>query len=396
MMSPVLLIAGKDLRERLRDASAIVMAIVLPLALAFILSLTLGKATEEGASFRYAVVNADGGQLADAFRDEVLEPVERDGLVRLTWASSVDAASGLVERGRVAAAIVVPPEFSSTVLRGGTARLRVIGDPDEPLATEVARSLAEGYAQMLNGTQLSLATVLHTSGQALDPAAVDALARRAWQAASPAVALRDVSASRKELDANTYIAAGIAVFFLFFTVQFGVSSLLDERKDGTLARLLVAPVRRTAILSGKLLSAFLLGVLSMIVLVLATGLLLDAHWGNPVGVGLLVVAGVLAALAIMALVATLARTSEQAGNWQAVIALILGMLGGSFFPVSQAGGLLARLSLLTPHAWFLRGLGELAGGAGPGAVLPSVGAMLTFAVVTGSVALARLGRLTQP
>jgi ABC-2 type transport system permease protein len=282
------------------------------------------------------------------------------------------------------------------VLRGGTARLRVIGDPDEPLATEVARSLAEGYAQMLNGTQLSLATVLHTSGQALDPAAVDALARRAWQAASPAVALRDVSASRKELDANTYIAAGIAVFFLFFTVQFGVSSLLDERKDGTLARLLVAPVRRTAILSGKLLSAFLLGVLSMIVLVLATGLLLDAHWGDPIGVGLLVVAGVLAALAIMALVATLARTSEQAGNWQAVIALILGMLGGSFFPVSQAGGLLARLSLLTPHAWFLRGLGDLAGGAGPAAVLPSVGAILAFAVVTGSVALARLGRLTQP
>jgi ABC-2 type transport system permease protein len=308
----------------------------------------------------------------------------------------VDAASGLVERGRVAAALVIPPGFSSTVLRGGTPRLRVIGDPDEPLATEVARSLAEGYAQMLNGTQLSIATVLHTSGHALDPAAVDALARQAWRAASPAVALRDVSASRKELDANTYIAAGIAVFFLFFTVQFGVSSLLDERKDGTLARLLVAPVRRAAILSGKLLSAFLLGVLSMIVLVLATGLLLDAHWGNPVGVGLLVVAGVLAALAIMALVATLARTSEQAGNWQAVIALILGMLGGSFFPVSQAGGLLARLSLLTPHAWFLRGLGDLAGGAGPAAVLPSVGAILAFAVVTGSVALARLGRLTQP
>jgi ABC-2 type transport system permease protein len=134
----------------------------------------------------------------------------------------------------------------------------------------------------------------------------------------------------------------------------------------------------------------------MTVLVLATAVLLDAHWGNPIGVGLLVVAGVLAALAIMALVATLARTSEQAGNWQAVIALVLGMLGGSFFPVSQAGGFLAKLSLLTPHAWFLRGLGELAGGAGPAAVLPSVGAIMVFAIVTGSIALARLGRFAQP
>ena len=49
-----------------------------------------------------------------------------------------------------------------------------------------------------------------------------------------------------------------------------------------------------------------------------------------------------------------------------MVALVLGMLGGSFFPVAQAGGLLATLSLLTPQAWFLRGLGDLAGGGGAG------------------------------
>ena len=69
------------------------------------------------------------------------------------------------------------------------------------------------------------------------------------------------------------------------------------------------------------------------------------------------------------------------------------MLGGSFFPVSQAGGLVERLSLLTPHAWFLRGLTDLAGGAGAAAVLPAVAAILTFAAVPATVALLRLGRL---
>ncbi|HZD00989.1 MAG TPA: ABC transporter permease [Actinomycetes bacterium] len=395
-MPPALLIAAKDLRQRLRDASAVVMAIVLPLALAFILSLTLGKATGQGMAFRYAVVDSDHGPLARTLHDEVLAPVEREGLVRLTSAPSADAARSLVERGRVAAAIVVPPGFSAAVRQGGAAKLTVFGDPEQPLATQVARSLAEGYTQLLNGTRLSVATVLHTSGHALDQASVSAVVERASRAGSPVVVLSDVSASSKVLDANTYFAAGMAVFFLFFTVQFGVSSLLEERKAGTLVRLLAAPVRRGAVLSGKLLGAFLLGVVSMTVLVVATGLLLGAHWGDPAGVGLLIVAGVLAALAIMALVATLARTSEQAGNWQAVIALVLGMLGGSFFPLSQAGGFFAKVSLLTPHAWFLRGLGELAGGAGPAAVLPSVGAILAFAVVTGSVAVARLGRFAQP
>jgi ABC-2 type transport system permease protein len=209
------------------------------------------------------------------------------------------------------------------------------------------------------------------------------------------VSVEDVSAARKELDAKTYVAAGMAVFFLFFTVQFGVASLLDERKEGTLARLLAAPISRRSVLGGKVLTSFLLGIISMTVLIVAAGLFLGAHWGNPAGVAILVLAGVTAATAVMMLVATVAKTSEQAGTWQTIIALVLGMLGGSFFPVSQAGGFFAKASLATPHAWFLRGLGDLAGGAGPAAVLPAAAAILVFAAVVGGIALLRLRKLAE-
>jgi ABC-2 type transport system permease protein len=120
---------------------------------------------------------------------------------------------------------------------------------------------------------------------------------------------------------------------------------------------------------------------------------LGAGWGDPLGVALLVVAGVLSATAVAALIAAVAKTAEQAGAWQSMAALVLGMLGGSFFPVAQAGGLIEGLSLLTPHAWFLRGLGDLAGGAGPGAVLPAVGAILAFTAVVGGAAALRARRL---
>jgi ABC-2 type transport system permease protein len=101
-------------------------------------------------------------------------------------------------------------------------------------------------------------------------------------------------------------------------------------------------------------------------------------------------------MGIMALVATFAKTSEQAGNWQAIIAVVLGLLGGVFFPISQVSGLLSKLSLLTPQAWFMRGLGDLAGGGGPSAVIPAVVAMLVFAAVTGGIALLRLDRMARP
>jgi ABC-2 type transport system permease protein len=188
------------------------------------------------------------------------------------------------------------------------------------------------------------------------------------------------------------MAAGMAMFFLFFTVQFGITGLLEERSLGTLPRLLAAPVPPLTVLAGKLLTSILVGLASMVTLVFATTLLLGARWGDPWGVALLVVAGVLAATGIMALAAAPARAPEQAQQWQTVIAITLGALGGAFFPTAQAGGLVAALGLISPHQWFLRGLAELSGGAGASAVLPFAGVLLLFAVVTGGPALVFLGR----
>jgi ABC-2 type transport system permease protein len=196
----------------------------------------------------------------------------------------------------------------------------------------------------------------------------------------------------RQLDGATYFAAGMAVFFLFFTVQFGVLGLLEEEREGTLPRLMAAPIGQFAVVAGKALLAFALGLISMSVLVVGTQLLMGAEWGAPLGVALLVIAGVLSAVGVMGVVAAGAKTAEGAGNLGSIIAVILGMLGGVFFPIGGTGDLLSRLTYITPHAWFLRGLGDLANGAPWTEALPSVGAMLVFAVVTGGAAWALLRR----
>ena len=98
---------------------------------------------------------------------------------------------------------------------------------------------------------------------------------------------------------------------------------------------------------------------------------------------------------MLAVVVPLARTAEQAGSWQAVVAVTLGMLGGAFFPIQQSGSFMATASLVTPHAWFIQGLGNLAGGD-VADVLPAVGALLLMAALTGTVALRRIGRVVAP
>jgi ABC-2 type transport system permease protein len=391
-MHAALTIAGKDLRQRLRDRSAILMALVLPLVLAFLFNLIFGSAAAP-RPFRYAVVDLDRGPIAQAFRTDVLADLERDGLVQLRSSATVDEAGRLADAGTVDAAFVLPAGLSQAAQSGRPAQLDVIGSVDAPTGTDVARSIAAAYAAELTSVRLAIAAALPDGhDDAVPPQQLAALAGRAAAATQP-VAVQDISAAAKLLDTATFFPASMAVFFLFFTVQLGVSSLLDERAGGTLRRLLAAPVPRWSVLVGKLATSVIIGVVSTSVLAVASIVLMGSHWGDPLGVAVLIIAGVLAATGVTALVASLARNPDQAGSWGAVVAVLLGLLGGVFFPIAQMGGFAAAVSLLTPHAWFLRGLGELQGGGGVLAALPAAGVMLAFAAVTFTVALTRLGKV---
>jgi ABC-2 type transport system permease protein len=376
-VSAALLISGKDLRQRLRDRSAFLVALVVPLVLASIFGLIFHNAIGGKVTFTFGVVDQDHGTIAQIFATAALRPLERQGLVRIRVEPTRSAGRDAAASNRVSATFVLPTGLSAAIASGRPASLRVLGSVDAPIGAQVAESIATSFATRIDALRIAARAGVRGSSSA---------------PASP-ITIADVSTRSRQLDAGTFYAAGMAVFFVFFTVQFGISSILDERRDGTLARIMLAPIRRSSVLGGKLLTSLILGCASMVVLALATHFLLSAHWGNPLGVGLLIVAAVLAATGVMALVATFARTTDQAQSWQGMVALVLGMLGGTFFPVAQAGGVLAALSLATPQAWFLRGIENLAGGASASATVGPVAAMLAFALVTGALAFMRAGRL---
>lgn len=388
-MRSALTIATKDLRQRLRDRSAIVIAILVPLGLAFILGAALGEEDDDSAvQHPYGLVDLDRGETAAAFR----QVVSGVGFERVVALGSEEDARRQVDRGEVVAAFVIPPGFTADVQANRAAEIQVIGSTESPIGAQIATAVARSFATELNGVRLSIATVVSSQGPS-DPIDAGPLADRARRVESP-VAIDEDAAGSRSFSSTTFFAAGMAVFFVFFTVEFGVRSLLEERQQGTLARLLAAPMRPGAIIAGKALASFAVGLVSMVVLVVATTLLLDAEWGDPVGVGILIVSAVCAAVGITALVTTLARTPEQAAGYASIASIFLGLLGGTFFPISQGPGILATLSLLAPHAWLMRGFGDLSGGsAGAADVLRPAAVVLAFGVGTGALALLRARRL---
>jgi ABC-2 type transport system permease protein len=387
-MKRALIIASKDLMRSVRDRSAIVTAVVAPLALAFILSTVLGGADGSSLNVTFAVVDQDGGQASAVLVDEILPSLESEG-VDLIETDSVDEARGMAEEGEVEAAFVLPEGFTEAVQSSESAEITILTDPESDVGAQVAKSVAESYASELNAVRLSIGTVVAGSEGAADPAEIQELQADASSMQMPA-RLVESSAGSRQFDSNTFFAAGIGVFFLFFTAQLGAVSLLQERKEGTLARLLAAPVSRGAIVGAKAIYGFVIGMVSMAILIVASYFLMDARWGDPLAVAVVVVGAVFAAMGLQSLVATLASTDEQAAGYGAIVGVTLGLLGGTFFPIAQAPGLMANLSLISPHRWILRALGELSGGAGTlGDVLPAVGALVLFGAITGAVALVR-------
>jgi ABC-2 type transport system permease protein len=191
------------------------------------------------------------------------------------------------------------------------------------------------------------------------------------------------------------LMAGMAIMFVFFTVGFGVTTLLEEKENGTLARLLAAPIPRNAILGAKALVSYTLGVLATMILFITAAVLMDAEWGSWLGVLALVLTACLTAVALMAIVAGVAKRAEGAGAVQSIIAVGLALLGGSWFPVSGEG-VLGMLARVTPHFWFLEGLEDLAGASSWTVIWPSVVALAIIAIVAGIPAAMLLRRKLTP
>lgn len=383
-MNAAFLIAGKDLRLRLRDRSVFILGLITPLVLSYIFYLVFGPAAMgEGIDLQFGLVDDDRSEISTSFTS-VLEGASDDGVLTLSKFDDSTQAGDALEAGTIDAYFHIPEGLNDAVLANQAVVVDVIGDVDAPTSTAIASSFVEQFSSGVASSQTAVGTTATLSGQPITPEFIASLSQDPATAAM-SFSFVDQTAATKQLDAPTFFAAGMAVFFLFFTVQFGVIGLLEEEREGTLSRLMAAPIARASLIAAKGLLAFVIGLVAMTVLVVATTFLMEANWGAPLGVAALVIAGVLSAVGIMGLVASVAKTPEGAANLGSIIAVILGMLGGTFFPIASTGGLLANLTYLTPHAWFMLGLAELGSDAPWTAALPAAGAMLLFAIVTGGI-----------
>ncbi len=220
---------------------------------------------------------------------------QRGGLITVQREPTLAAGRSAADQNRVAATFVLPAGFSAAIGHGRPARLQVLGSVDSSIGAQVAQSIAQSYADRIDTARIVVAGRRRRS--------------RSARGRSPRCRRRSRSRTSRPGAASSTPGRSTRRGWPCSSSSSRCSSgsRASSRSDATgrSARMLVAPIRRSAVLAGKLLTSLVLGFASMVVLALATHFLLSAHWGNVFGVAILIVAGVLAATAVMALVATL-------------------------------------------------------------------------------------------
>jgi ABC-2 type transport system permease protein len=449
-MRKLWVLARKEIRLAFRDVGAILTMLVTPLALTLIIAAAFGTGGQQPISdIPVLLLDRDDG-LVGTRLVELFQSDQLGDLVAAEEMEEEETARDRVNGDEVAALVVIPSDLTERVipigevgeqagmdfnsLIGGElspqqiatlveayaqrepeeeepAVVEIYSSPDWRISVSIVRSIVARFLERV--TMISQSTVIVIESlaprlialnegqpftieqQAQLFTAAQSIGRQLEAAAEEGetpIRLHTTSTTRRPFNWLDYSASGMAILFLMFAVTSGGRTLLAERQEGTLPRMLVSPTPAAIILVGKMAGIVLTGVLQVMILWGATSLI-GAYWGEPVAVALSILALVLCASGVGALIAAWARTAGQAGAIGTIVTLTGAALAGTFYPRSNLPEWVQTFSLLTPNGWGVEIFEILQAGKGLEAILPLLGGTLALTLAYYAVALLGFRRL---
>ena len=402
-MTKLFLIGIKDLKLMFRDRAALTFMLLAPFLLTIGMGFVTGRfsgGTTGISDIPVVIVNLDKQDLGNALED-VFNSEDMADLMEPTASSNPEAARQLIDSDGASAAVIIPEGFTRSIIPAeGTmfnadsaapenVQIEVYANPSRPTGAGIVKAIVDEFiSRVEEGRTSGMTSIvgLLESGL-LDSQNAESEARALFenvdQTESSAITLKTdkEGADAVEFDLLAYFAPGMALMFLMYTVSYGGRSILAERSQGTLPRLMISPTQTTQVLGGKVLGIYFMGVAQVGILILASAMFFQVKWGDPLGMLALILAAVFGAAGWGMLITAMARTPAQVGSTGSAIMLIFGILGGSFINLEQFPPFMRAVSKITPNAWGLDGFTTLA----LGGTLKNLTEPITALLIMGAV-----------
>jgi ABC-2 type transport system permease protein len=311
------------------------------------------------------VFNQDNSRASRA----LLDSFEATGYFSFDYAVYSQAeVNDLIDSGRAAVGIVIPPDYASNLVTGKTADILVLLDGSNPTVAgsvlSAAALVGQAHGASIRSQQMSLRGPV--GGVA---APVDVRTRVLYN---------------PDLLGSYNIVPGLVAMILFQTAtSLTALAIVKERERGTIEQLIVTPIRSWELIVAKIIPYILVSFANTI-LIMAVGTFL---FGVPLRGSLMLLFSLvglylLPTLGLGLLISTAARTQQQAQLMTMPIMLPSMMLSGVFFPTTSLPLFLQVVGKLLPLTYFVIILRSIViKGVGLNMIMPEVIALTIFAIL---------------
>ncbi len=409
-MKKIWMIARKDLLRFFTDRNLLLFTVATPLVVVTIFGFAFGNidfsgSSEENESIPVAVVNLDegdpetGANLGEMFFVSAFMPSDQNGLddwIDAAFLTTREEAIEGVDNGDYDAAIIIPADFTRTAsydyengFYGEQIAVEVYDNNASPYSWSTIPGIVQSLtANIVNGQVaigstmdaiINLAMTDPEFGQAMADGTFSPDFSRAHDPSLNAVSLVPrpfaEEAAEEEDEANGFnllvtLGSAQGIMFSLFMATSVAGNILEERRNGTLQRMLMSSTPRFQVFFAKITSSYVTILLQLVFLVVAflvVNSLVQGEftmlWGdNILAIGVLLIVLALPVSGVGMIGAAFARNVEQVQAITGLPVLLMSFTGGAFgfkLGSSWIGELLTNISLV--H-WGSDGLIKLAAG----------------------------------
>ena len=353
-------IAYVEMKRYIADRLSLAFGILLPIVLfALMYGAFGGEATFNATAH---VTDLDRGAMSHALIERLEQVSGLD--VELYTEREINEA---LDDSSVVYAAVIPADFTENLEAGRptgiTFRRRGSGGDEGQIVASIIRGIAPDIASESYVRSVVIDAVKDSNvPRSVVDQAVDEAKR--LSAANPPVAVRsEVIGGEEDAYRVNRVLPGILVMILMLAVTLSAQTLVEERRSGTLERLLTTQLTSNQLFLGKFLAGITRAMFQAVVL-LGLAFIVLRPGGLDAFLLTLAVSLLLAAAvsAIGLVISALARTRDQATGAAVSVTMFMTVFGGTFFDLVP-GSALEMLSRFTLNRYAIDAIGGVVDGA---------------------------------
>jgi ABC-2 type transport system permease protein len=345
-MKRALFITWNEIKLYLQDKGDLAFGLLLPVITFALMYGAFGGQTLFKATA--SVVDEDRG----AYSQQLIKQLDDIDGISVDIISAEEANTKL-DRSDLLMALFIPSGFSNMLESGGKAELVFKQRGNGGQEGQIISSMIRGIAEKINQAfQIRGAVKSNLAGSSIDDNRIDVIVKGLMegQLQAPAVGVTEELTGGSVNFVDQFLP-GIITMYAMFSLTLVSITIVQERRRGTLERLLTTRLNVGELFFGKFLSIIARGFVQTLVLLALSYAVFQMFTPLAFLAALVVTIIFCAAVAgIGMIIASISRT-EDAANWiSIVITMFMAMLGGTFFELTE-GSLLARIGTFSLNTY---------------------------------------------